>query len=37
MIEKCKEYRWDNDDVVSDSLIRIIDNHIEELKGDSNG
>ena len=33
MIEKCKEYRWDNDDVVSDGLIRIIDNHIKELKG----
>lgn len=34
MIEKCKEYRWDNDDIVSDSLIRIIDNRIEELKGE---
>lgn len=34
MIEKCKEYRWDNDDVVSESLIRIVDNHIAELKQD---
>ena len=34
MIEKCKDYRWDNDDVVSDSLIRIVDNHIAELKGE---
>lgn len=34
MQKRCDEFRWDNDDIVSEALIKIVDEHISEMKGD---
>lgn len=34
MQKRCDEFRWDNDDIVSEALIKIVDKHISELKGE---
>lgn len=34
MQKRCDEFRWDNDDIVSEALIKIVDNRIKKLKGE---
>lgn len=34
MQKRCDEFRWDNDDIVSEALIKIVDKHISEMKGE---